>query len=327
MKLNLEQIKAITKGAVEVTEENGCFRFFRFTPAQRELYGQLRPQYNEKVLATAGVRLSLETDAEFIGFDYCLKTGSSRPYGFFDVYENGTLKHHFGDMVPSEMEGRGEIQLSPGMKKVEIHFPWSCITSLANVEVSDGAQVKATEKTRRMIAFGDSITQGYSAIYPSLTYMSRLTDMLDAECFNKAIGGDKFFPELADSPDSVEPDLITVAYGTNDWNGCTRDLVEERCRQFYQALARRYPKAQIFAITPIWRKDGGKETQFGAPQPAVADLIASVCADIPGVTVIRGGGFVPWLEEFFEDKYLHPNDMGFDFYAKNLYNALLPYIK
>lgn len=327
MKLNLEQIKAITKGAVEVTEEDGRFYFFRFTAAQRELYGQLRPQYNEKVLATAGVRLSMETDSDFLAFDYRLQTGSSRPYGFFDVYENGILKHHFGDMVPSELEGRGEISLSKGMKKVEVHFPWSCVTTIANVEVSDGAYVKATEKIHRMIAFGDSITQGYSAIYPSLTYMSRVTDMLDAECFNKAIGGDRFFPELADSSDSVEPDLITVAYGTNDWSHDPREVVEERCRKFYQTLVRRYPNAKIFAITPIWRKDANKETQFGAPQPAVADLIASVCADIPGVTVIRGGGFVPWLEEFFEDKYLHPNDMGFDFYAKNLCNALVPYLK
>jgi len=327
MKLNLEQLKAVTKGVAEVTEENGRFHFYRFTKVQRELYGELRPQYNEKVLATAGVRLALETDSEYLAFDYRLQTGSSRPYGFFDVYENGTLKHHFGDMVPSKFEGRGEIRLSQGMKKVELYFPWSCITTLTNVEVADGAQVRPMEKKRRMIALGDSITQGYSAIYPSLTYISRISDMLDAECLNKAIGGDKFFPELADSPDPQEPDLITVAYGTNDWSSCTRDFVEEKCRQFYQALAKSYPNTQIFAITPIWRKDADKETKFGAPQPAVADLIADVCAEIPGITVIRGGGFVPWVEDFFEDERLHPNDMGFDFYARNLYNALIPYIK
>lgn len=327
MKLNLDQLKAITNGAVEVTEENGCFHFYRFTKIQQELYGELRPQYNEKVLATAGVRLGLETDSEYLAFDYSLQTGSSRPYGFFDVYENGTLKHHFGDMVPSKFEGRGEISLSQGVKKVEVHFPWSCVTTLANVEVADGAQVKPIEKKRRMIAFGDSITQGYSAIYPSLTYISRIADMLDAECFNKAVGGDKFFPELAGTADPVIPDLITVAYGTNDWSHDPREVVEEKCRQFYQALAKSYPNTQIFAITPIWRKDGNKETKFGAPQPAVAELIADVCAEIPGITVIRGGGFVPWVEDFFEDKYLHPNDMGFDFYARNLYNALIPYIK
>lgn len=326
MKLNLEQIKAITRGAVEVTEENGCFRFYRFTAAQRELYGTLRPQFEEKVRATAGVRLSMETDSDLLRFDYCLKTGSSRPYGYFDVYENGILKYHFGDKVPGMTEGRGEVTLTPGMKKVEVYFPWSCVTGLSNVEVSDGAQVKPTKKTRRMIAFGDSITQGYTALYPSLSYMSRLTDMLDAECFNKAIGGDRFFPELAESADPQEPDLITVAYGTNDWSHDLRETVEDNCRKFYQALAGRYPNARIFAITPIWRKDGDKETPFGAAQPEVSELIAHICKDIPGVTVIRGVGFVPWLEEFFEDERLHPNDMGFDFYARNLYNALIPHL-
>lgn len=328
MKLNLEQIKAITKGAVEVTEENGRFHFYRFTKAQRELYGALRPQYNEKVLASAGVRLVLETDSDYLAFDYSLQTGSSRPYGFFDVYENGTMTRHFGEMLENhKLETREEIPLSKGMKRVEVYFPWSCVTTISNVEVADGALVKPVEKKRRMIAFGDSITQGYSAVYPSLTYVSRITDMLDAECFNKAIGGDKFFPELAGTADPLEPDLITVAYGTNDWSHDPREVVEEKCRQFYQALAKSYPNTQIFAITPIWRKDGNKETQFGAPQPVVADLIADVCAEIPGITVIRGGGFVPWVEDFFEDERLHPNDMGFDFYARNLYNALMPYIK
>ena len=327
MKLNLEQIKAITKGAAEVTEENGYFHFYRFTAAQRELYRSLRPQFNDKILATAGIRLSFETDSVFLRFDYILRTGSSRHYGYFDVYENGVLKHHFGDEVSNVAEGGGEVRLTPGIKELEVHFPWSSIAELSNVEVSDGAYVGATKKARRMIAFGDSITQGYSAIYPSLTYMSRLTDMLDAECFNKAIGGDKFFPELADSPDSVEPDLITVAYGTNDWSGCPREEVEKKCRGFYQNLAMRYPNSRIYAITPIWRKNSDKITKFGAPLSAVAELIASVCEEIPNVTVIRGDGFVPWLEEFYEDERLHPNDMGFDFYARNLYNALIPYIK
>lgn len=327
MKLNLEQIKAITKGAVEVTEEKGWFHFHRFTSAQRELYRSLRPQFNDKILATAGIRLSFETDSEFLRFDYILRIGSSRHYGYFDVYENGVLKHHFGDEVAEVLEGRGEVSLTPGIKKLEVHFPWSSIAELGNVELSDGAYVGATKKARRVIAFGDSITQGYSAIYPSLTYMSRLTDMLDAECFNKAIGGDKFFPELADSPDPVEPDLITVAYGTNDWSGCPREEAEEKCRKFYRNLAIRYPNARIFAITPIWRKNSDKITKFGAPLSAMAEMIASVCAELPNVTVIRGDGFVPWLEEFYEDLRLHPNDMGFDFYARNLYNALIPHLK
>ena len=326
MKLNVEQIKSLTYGAVEIPEEDGWIRFHRFTPAQREVYDRLHPQFEEKVRASSNIRLTMETDSQHLRFDYKLQTGSSRPYGYFDVYEDGVLKHHFGDLVPSVTEGRGELVLGPGMKRVEMHFPFSCVTAIANVELDDGAQVKPVRKSRSMIAFGDSITQGYTAIYPSLSYISRLTDMLDADCVNKGIGGERFFPELAECPDERDPELITVAYGTNDWNNSPREVVADKCRRFYEALSRNYPKAKIFAITPLWRKDGQKETPFGAPQPAVSELIADICKDIPNVTVIHGSGFVPWLEPFYEDERLHPNDMGFDFYARNLYNAMIPYL-
>lgn len=37
----------------------------------------------------------------------------------------------------------------------------------------------------------------------------------------------------------------------------------KRCHGFYDALAKNYPNAKIFALTPIWRKDLSKETDFG----------------------------------------------------------------
>lgn len=34
---------------------------------------------------------------------------------------------------------------------------------------------------------------------------------------NKGLAGGVSFPELTALPDGLEPDCITVAYGTNDW--------------------------------------------------------------------------------------------------------------
>ena len=55
----------------------------------------------------------------------------------------------------------------------------------------------------------------------------------DAEEYNKAIGGDVFFPSLAATREDFEPDYITVAYGTNDWSKCPREALEENCKNFY----------------------------------------------------------------------------------------------
>ena len=70
---------------------------------------------------------------------------------------------------------------------------------------------------KRILCFGDSISQGYDALYPSNQYTPQLAKLLDAEEYNKAIGGEIFRPELALARDDFEPEYITVAYGTNDW--------------------------------------------------------------------------------------------------------------
>jgi hypothetical protein len=73
----------------------------------------------------------------------------------------------------------------------------------------------------------------------------------------------------------------------------------------------------------IWRADNTKQTPFGAPLSEAVKLIERVCSEFAGVTVIRGGGFTPRLGEFYSDGYLHPNDLGFGFYAENLYPAIV----
>lgn len=45
-------------------------------------------------------------------------------------------------------------------------------------------------------SYGDSITQGYDALFPSYSYINRFSMYLDAFIYNKAIGGDIFRPAL-----------------------------------------------------------------------------------------------------------------------------------
>ena len=189
--------------------------------------------------------------------------------------------------------------------------------------LQDGATVHPVKKTRKMLAFGDSITQGYDAIYPSRSYQNRLSDLLDASCINKGIGGERFFPALLDGELDLQPDLITVAYGTNDWSKRDPVTFENNCRGFFEKLTARYPDAKIIAITPIWRADNTKQTPFGAPLSEAVKRITDICAEFPRIAVIHGGSFTPRLGEFYADAYLHPNDMGFAFYAENLYPAVL----
>ena len=177
-----------------------------------------------------------------------------------------------------------------------------------------------------MLMYGDSITQGYDASLTSRSYASRLTALLNADSINRGIGGERFFPALAELSENISPDIVTVAYGTNDWSKTeSYEVFEQKCADFYGALSRLYPEAKIFAITPIWRKDGERITAVGTFD-FVPKTIQRVTASLPNVTVLEGYGFVPHDPAFFYDLRLHPNDEGFAHYAENLYAQIKKYL-
>ena len=46
-------------------------------------------------------------------------------------------------------------------------------------------------------------------------------------------------------------------------------------------------------------------------------------AEARGFYVINGLKLVPPLDDFYADRYLHPNDLGFGLYAENLIKELI----
>jgi len=128
-----------------------------------------------------------------------------------------------------------------------------------------------------------------------------------------------FFPTLAETADPLEPDYITVAYGTNDWSKTERETFLENARAFYSALQRNYPKAMLVALMPIWRKDRGEARAYGSFDQMRQDL--REIAEQLGIPVIDCYEFVPKDSSYFSDLYLHPNDRGFEAYAAALYDA------
>ena len=327
MKLTLEQIKKITFGAVDVVETDLGFAFKRFTKAQSEYYAIYRDNsYLKKTASAAGVRLSLLTDSKTLAFEYSVRVEPCPTGGFarFDLYIDGVLCDHFG-IVEGDADRHVVLELGEGVKHVEVYLPWTKMIYLSNVTLDDGASYSPVKRSRKMLAYGDSITHGYYAQYPSLAYSSKLARMLDADIYNKAIGGDRFFPELLELDEPIKPDIITVAYGTNDWARHKRSTVERRSRDFLLKLSAKFPKAKIFVITPLWRDRADEPRfmkKFGGYVTEVKDIIAENCKDLANVTVIDGGLLMPHNHDFFTDG-LHPNDLGMCIYADNLYREMM----
>ena len=214
------------------------------------------------------------------------------------------------------------FDLGEGKKEVVVYMPWSVKAEIEELSLDDNAFVKPMKRKKKLLAYGDSITHGYDALNPRNKYITRFADAIHFEEYNKGIGGEVFFPELADLKQPFTPDLITVAYGTNDWAKKDKETFDKNCKSFYEKLARNYPTTPILALTPIWRKEiNTVKTEFG-DFGDVEKGIREFVKDIENITVVSCFDFIPKEEKYFADLRLHPNDRGFQIYFENLYEKV-----
>ncbi len=332
MKLNLEQIKSITRGALDIIEDTDGFKFFRFNKEEEEFYKPL-PTY-EKVFAASGVQLEFETDAEAMCLAAIMTPASTRSFFSFDVYVNGEfigeMKNFPDDIDPtgySQIEfelGHHEkrFELGDGTKTVRVVFPFSVFCAVKELELVGASFVTPVKLPKVLLAYGDSITHGYDALHFSRSYIARLARHLDAELYNKGIGGEIYRSGLAAIKNDIKPDYITVAYGTNDFNKAKKSEFGDNCKKFLANLKANYPGAKIFAISPIWRVDtdvskNGEFSEFSEISDTIKESAESV-----GVNFIYGFDFVPHDTAYFGDLRCHPNEAGFDAYFNGLKNQI-----
>ncbi|MBO5868733.1 MAG: hypothetical protein J6Q54_07495 [Oscillospiraceae bacterium] len=343
MKLTLEQLKEITCGAARILPEDGGFRFWRFTAHQEELYSQLRPvigkikNYHPTSTSSSGIRFAFRTDSTKLRLQADVKRASPRTFFSFDVWVDGAFfaaMDNFGEnpypwgapKTPYPLGvHRWEIALPAGEKLVEVYFPWSVCPVIQEVALDAGASLTPVKRSKTYLAFGDSITQGYDILRPSNHYVTGLARYLDADVINKGVGGEIFFPALGDSPDPVEPDYITIAYGTNDMTLTDCTDIEDRCRAFCCGIRKHYPSAKLFLITPVWRTTWQSDINFDT-FPNVEEKLRRAVADIPGLVVLRGFDLIPQDETILSDKQTHPTDKGFAYYYENLCKKLEAYL-
>ena len=311
MKLSYDTICALAHGVEYIEKENGKIVFSRFSKQERECmsYGK------DNSFSTAGVRLEFETDCTYLKISVCNEHSNphNRNFYSYDIYCNdnmiGQIKNY--NVEPSYPYKKYSI------KKICVYVPWSLKGMIKEIEINDGAIIKPRIKAKKMIMYGDSITQGYDSKCPSLSYASKLADMLNANAINKGIGGSVFMPMLTKIKDDFPPDLITVAYGTNDWNGSDFTGFNLRCASFFENLLKNYPETPIYLIAPVWRADSGEQRKFG-DFSQMAQTYLELSNKYKNIHFINGIDFIPHNKKYYRDGYLHPNDKGFGFYSRSL---------
>lgn len=338
MDLTLEQLRSITLGAVWIRQQEKGIVFSRFTDEQLALYDNTTIPYQENFHNTirynAGIRLSFRTNSRSLYIaGYFYKEREVRRHFSVDVMVDGKYLDSLDNFTLEPLHGRyideqyemGDYEktfdLGQGEKTVCVHFPWSIMPVFRHIALDDGASLIPVRPQKKLLAYGDSITQGFDALRPYNRQIGKLADMLDAEEISKACGGECFYEPLARLKDDFIPDYIYVAYGTNDWGKKTYEDFMANCRGFFAGLRQNYPDAPIIVVTPIWRRIWQTQKEFG-PFHSVEQGIREAVAAYEGIHVIRGFDLVPHDPVYFSDWGLHPNDAGFAYYAENLLRAV-----
>lgn len=337
MKFTVNSIKEFVFGAESVVQKGEYVKLDRFTEEQRTALKT--EDFLRKSHSAAGIRICFVTDAAKLNLSVTSEIiGSTRKYFAYDILINGeyydSLNNFEGETALGNYtigafplgEQKKSFELPAGEKEVSVVCPWSVCSLIKELSLEGESFVRAVAPKKKYISFGDSITHGYDCLHPKNRYAHRIADLLGAEEYCKAIGGEFFNPAMAEADEPIKPDYITVAYGTNDWSKKTKECFVENCKKFFDILAKKYSDAKIFVITPIWRADINEEGKGFGDFSFVDSYIKKVTAPYKNIVCITGIDFLPHNTEIFADFYLHPSDKGNDYYFESLKKAIEPYL-
>lgn len=319
MKLSFEQIKEITVGALNVWEEDGIVRFARCTPKQIEAWYKVDEVLGYRSECTTGVRLDFHTNSKTFAFTTDTKN-------CHEIYIDNVLTYDYFAKDFEDDNTCKEIKLDGKEHRITLYLPAHDEPGkFSSIEIDDGATLTPHKFDCKMLFIGDSITQGWESTWDSLSYAHHTSRFFNAESVIQGIGGAFYHKTTFDEAIDFEPDIVIVAYGTNDWNHYqTLEEGRDHCRSYLDQLIARYGDKKYFGISPIWRADKANDRPMGSFKACTDYVKEEIISH--GMTLIDGESLTPHVPAFFSDEFLHPDTKGFGIYALNLIAQLQKYL-
>ena len=317
MKISLDHLQQLALGCFGSTLENNAWHTLRLPEPLADYYRQAEGS-RIRLECPSSVRLRLVTNATRLSLE--LKFGAAaRPLFQGVVLVDGIESSVFGPQeVQDDWQGVIFEQAEPVQRTLDIWLPHLCRTDITALEVNDGANIEAAPALPlRWLAYGDSITQGMTGTLPTRTHIARCALALEAEVFNLGIGGAKLDNVLGQNIPEGEFDLISIAYGTNDFNqNIPVETYIANARLLLTALRDKTTAPIVLLTTLTW----ASRTQPNAAGLSLDDYrtaLSELAGEFDNVHLVDGTSLIPDGEEYFVDN-VHPNNAGFELYAKNL---------
>ncbi|MHB9131326.1 MAG: SGNH/GDSL hydrolase family protein [Armatimonadota bacterium] len=325
--LSVEEIIACARGIYTVGEETQGLDLRRFPDSAMEFYTTAE-HYRMCSQCHSGIRLDFLTDSTSL----TLATEMRLIYPqslCIDLYVDGVFQGYLRTADSMEMrfptgerfDGMLRWEGTGGLRRVTLYLPHLASLYLCSVQLDDGAVCEPVPEEPVLLALGDSNTQGGTSTFPSMVYSAVTARQLGMSVHNRGIGGMVFNADsLPEKPLIQQPELITVAYGTNDWSG-SRDVAE--AKPYLQRLHMLYPTTPTFVLAPILctSRDADAETprcnERGQTLGEYRQALAEIVREFDGMQCISMQELLPPDPGLLFDG-VHPSTAGHTCYGLNL---------
>jgi lysophospholipase L1-like esterase len=255
----------------------------------------------------ATVRLEITGDAETVEVEYHTARLPQGPQGTtFSVW----CGHERLANVKAAV-GAGSVRLPLGDGVTTVYLPEAMSPTVTAVN----GDVEPAAPRPRWLAYGDSVTEGWGASAPALSWLATAGRELDLDVVNfgyAAAGRGEL--AVAEMIAGVPADVISLAFGTNCWSRIPFDpgLLAATFRSFVAVLRQGHPHVPFVVASPIVRPDAeDTPNRLGATLRDLRQVIEDTAAELsetdPLLHLVRGGKLL--RPEHLSDG-IHPNDAG-----------------
>lgn len=276
----------------------------------------------------AGVRLELTSDAEALQLFYTAEeahpSAATTMAASFSVWQDDRRVHrveaHTGTQVAVLPLG------GPVRSRYTIYLPEMLLPRVHGLRPVNG-EIAPVGSEPVWSAYGDSITQGWSATDPGLTYPATIARRrgLDVHNLGFAAAARGEIP-VAEEIASARPAYVTLAFGTNNWPRLPTGHrhIAEILRDFITVIRHGAPNARFVVISPLLRPEAEDMPNLaGATLHQLRSAIETTVVEMQGKEVdlrlVPGRELVP-VSGLVEG--VHPTDPGHAAIAEALESAM-----
>jgi lysophospholipase L1-like esterase len=301
--LTSDDIIACARGIRQARETALGLELLRFSDAELAYYRYSKAA-EARSLCTAGVALCFETDSDILNISLRLGVGA-RACAYVDLYVDGLFVATRGAHESCEALEATFHWPTDGPRRVTLYLPHCRQAGIVSLTLADGAALRPVSQPA-LLALGDSITQGMESPYPSLAWPAVAARTLGLDLHNYGIGGHYF--DVAGLIDCLmeRPALITVAYGTNDWN---TGHAPQHASPYLARVRELWPATPLAVLEPIWWEGGETIEKHGLTFTAYRQALTAIAVEFPVECLLPMPALLPPGPEFLADN-VHPNAAG-----------------